>query len=79
MSQRLSASAERYAKWSRHIDEVRLEGDYPSTAIVVTYRDRDRQRRKEYSLWDSHFAGPSGNRLHPELIATLIGSEFESP
>lgn len=75
----LAAGTGRVATWSRDIQDVSLEGEYPATRIVVKYKQTGSDAEKVWSLWDLEFEGPDGNRLHPSTVGTLIATVFEEP
>jgi hypothetical protein len=58
----------------RELREVRLDGSYPETAIVVKFVDLDSRTVEEwrYPLWEDWFRRPDGTVLSPDAIARDI-------
>jgi hypothetical protein len=58
----------------RELREVRLDGSYPETAIVVRFLDLDSEVVEEwrYPLWEKWFRLPNGTVLSPDAIARDI-------
>jgi hypothetical protein len=55
----------------RELREVRLDGSYPETAVVVNFLDLDSGTVEEwrYPLWEKWFRLPDGTMLSPDAIA----------
>ena len=76
--ERLNASPHEF----REVREVRLEGEYPDTSVVVRNWDpRDEQEHsRTYSLWRARgsggplYVGHEGRRESPHTVAMLIAT-----
>jgi hypothetical protein len=65
-----------YDEWRgfNSIRSVELQGERPTTEIVVTYRARGATRdiAEGFRLWDELMEDSLGNREGPEVVATQI-------
>jgi hypothetical protein len=68
--------------FGRVIDDVHLEGDYPSTELVVVWHWQDRPDqivRGPFELWGEDFEARSGERDHPRTVALIVHSNIAAP
>lgn len=65
----------------REFREVRLDGSYPETAIVVRFLDLDSGAIEElrYPLWEKRFRLPDGTVLSPDATARDIWVMMTEP
>jgi hypothetical protein len=76
--ERLNTSPDEF----REVREVRLEGTYPETRVVVAYWDprEDKERSASYELWRAAgcrkplYVGHEGRRESPYTVAMLIAT-----
>jgi hypothetical protein len=65
----------------REFREVRLDGSYPDTVIVVGFLNLNSGAVEEwrYPLWEKHFRVPDGTVLRPDNIAGEIWTMLIEP
>ena len=69
----------------RRFLDARLEGDYPETALVVTYKDEDTdvEREVQYRLWGDNWTveDPSGrrHRRSPQGLVNFLTADLDAP
>lgn len=65
----------------RELREVRLDGSYPDTVIVVGFLNLNSGLVQEwrYPLWEKHFRVPDGTVLPPDNIASEIWTTLIEP
>ena len=56
------------------VRDVRLEGRYPDSRIVVDYWDKwaDEDRTIDFALWSPLFEDSQGGREAPDVVAAVI-------
>lgn len=65
-----------FAEWRRsasgHVRELRLEGSWPDTAVVIDYLDRRGEARvRRIAVWNENWADDDGSPTAPDEFAAL--------
>lgn len=72
--------AERSLHWpdpERQVRDVRLEGEYPNTKLVVVFDDPKWGKGLTEEFFIHQFKGPHGEPLAPEAISTIVWANVE--
>ena len=67
--------------WGKELRDLRLEGSYPESKLVVEYEDlRDgTSGEAAFDLWGDWFRASDGSRDHPETVAVIISANILVP
>jgi hypothetical protein len=71
----LSSSEHFLHRLGRQVVEVRLDGSYPDTDLIVEYTENEAHLEKKWPIWDPSIQ-PSSMNVAPDSIAALVFSNM---